>query len=84
MNLSDRLTHPIFSTIGEVAATEQLETYVVGGFVRDLLLNRASKDIDFVCVGSGMDLAKATAKTNRIPCTCQLFQKFRHSTIPFG
>lgn len=62
MNLSDRLTHPIFSTIGEVAATEQLETYVVGGFVRDLLLNRASKDIDFVCVGSGMDLAKATAK----------------------
>ena len=60
MNLSDRLTHPIFSTIGEVAATEQLETYVVGGFVRDLLLNRASKDIDFVCVGSGMDLAKAT------------------------
>ena len=39
-----------------------METYVIGGFVRDLLLHRPSKDIDFVCVGSGIHLAKTTAK----------------------
>lgn len=34
-----------------------LETYIIGGYVRDLLLERPSKDIDVVCLGSGMDLA---------------------------
>lgn len=34
-----------------------METYVVGGFVRDLILKRPCKDLDFVCVGSGIDLA---------------------------
>jgi poly(A) polymerase len=38
-----------------------LDAYVVGGFVRDQLLGRDSKDIDFVCVGSGIDLAHQTA-----------------------
>jgi poly(A) polymerase len=61
-NLADKLVHPIFKVIAEVGATLHMETYVVGGFVRDLLLRRPCKDIDFVCVGNGMDLAEATAK----------------------
>lgn len=40
-----------------------LETYVVGGFTRDLILNRPSKDIDFVCVGSGIHLAQQVARS---------------------
>lgn len=44
-----------------MADTLQLQTYVVGGYVRDLLLNRPSKDIDFVCVGSGIELANKLA-----------------------
>jgi poly(A) polymerase len=54
--------HLIFQHIQAVADQLQLETYVVGGFVRDLLLERPSKDIDIVCIGSGIGLAKAVAE----------------------
>ncbi len=60
MNFSEKLTHTIFKTISE--AGKDVDTYLVGGYVRDLLLNRKSKDIDVVCVGSGMDLATNVAK----------------------
>ena len=59
MNLKEALDLPIFDTLKSVAKAQGLETYVVGGYVRDLLLKRASKDLDFVCVGSGIALAKA-------------------------
>ena len=64
MNLNEHLTNPIFKIISEVADTAKLETYVVGGFVRDTLLNRKQDktDIDFVCVGSGIDLAQQVSK----------------------
>lgn len=53
---------PIFGVVKQVSAKLGLASYVVGGYVRDLILKRESKDIDFVCVGSGIALAKATAK----------------------
>ncbi|HEX5167709.1 MAG TPA: HD domain-containing protein [Cyclobacteriaceae bacterium] len=62
MNLSSFLDHAIFRVVSDVADRSGLETYVVGGYVRDILLERASKDIDFVCVGSGMELAQQVAK----------------------
>ncbi|MEL6358382.1 MAG: HD domain-containing protein, partial [Bacteroidota bacterium] len=52
----------ILKRIQAVADQLQLETYVVGGFVRDLLLQRSAKDIDVVCVGSGIALAQAVAQ----------------------
>ena len=64
MNLKSKLIPvEIFESVSQCAAHLNLETYVIGGFVRDLLLNRESKDIDFVCVGSGIHLAKSTAKS---------------------
>ena len=48
----------IFEVIGRAAAALNSPTYVVGGYVRDRLLARPSKDLDIVCVGSGIDLAK--------------------------
>lgn len=54
--------YQIFNILSQVASTLALETYVIGGFVRDLLLKRPSKDIDIVCVGNGIQLAKAVAK----------------------
>ena len=60
---SSALSNPIFSTISKVADDLQLETYVIGGFVRDFFLNREKKkDIDIVCVGSGIELANAVAE----------------------
>ncbi len=55
------LSHPIFKYISEVITEENLEAYVVGGFVRDILLQRPNKDIDVVVVGSGIDIAKKVA-----------------------
>ena len=61
--LKEALTHPIFKTVGEVADTLGLECYVVGGYVRDFLLQRdLPSDIDFVTVGSGIALAKAVSE----------------------
>lgn len=53
------LQHKIFGTISQAAENLDLETYVIGGFVRDYFLGREhKKDIDIVTVGSGIDLAK--------------------------
>lgn len=52
---------PTFHLIGEEADALGVEAYVIGGYVRDLLLGRASKDIDIVAVGRGIDLARAVA-----------------------
>lgn len=62
MNLASSLEHQVFKIVGRVADELGLEVYVVGGYVRDLILKRPSKDIDFVCVGSGINLASAVAK----------------------
>ena len=61
-NLKEHLTHPVFGLITQTADSMGLETYVVGGFVRDLLLHRPSVDIDVVTVGSGIELARAVAR----------------------
>ena len=56
------LNHKIFPILSEIVTENNLQGYVIGGYVRDLLLKRPSKDIDIVVVGSGIDLAKAVAK----------------------
>ncbi|MDN5214073.1 HD domain-containing protein [Fulvivirgaceae bacterium BMA12] len=62
MNFSKILRqNNIFEIVGQCADELELETFVVGGFVRDLILKRPSKDIDFVCVGNGISLAKMVA-----------------------
>jgi poly(A) polymerase len=62
MNLASALEHHVFRTVGLVGDKLGVETYVVGGYVRDILLKRPSKDIDFVCVGSGIALAQGVAE----------------------
>ncbi len=57
-----KLTHPIFRIISECADEMNVPAYVIGGWVRDLLLNRPCKDIDVVAIGSGIDLAHRVAK----------------------
>lgn len=64
LNLSQNRFFKLFKIISDVAAKENLSVYVVGGFVRDLLLQPQKKinDIDFVTEGSGIELANAIAK----------------------
>jgi len=60
--MKKHLQHPIFTVISEIADQLHQETYVIGGFVRDLVLNRPSADIDVVTLGSGIQLAEVIAK----------------------
>jgi len=77
MNLKETLAgYPIFTRVAQVAAKAGIETYVVGGFVRDLILDRTSKDIDFTCVGSGIDLAQEVAKTFEFHVPLTVFKNF--------
>ena len=55
-------TNPIFKIISEQAELLNVRAYTIGGYVRDLLLDRDSKDIDIVVEGKGIDLAKSVAK----------------------
>lgn len=57
-----KLDIPILHLIGEEADRLNRECYVIGGWVRDLFLERPSKDIDVVTVGSGIELAQAVAR----------------------
>jgi tRNA nucleotidyltransferase/poly(A) polymerase len=70
------LSHPIFKIISEVASDLNYETYAVGGYVRDQLLNRNCKDIDFVCVGSGIELAQKAAEKISSDIQVNYFKNF--------
>jgi putative nucleotidyltransferase with HDIG domain len=74
-NYSDSLTHPVFKVVSEIVTAQGLEAYVIGGFVRDLILGRPSKDIDIVVIGNGMQLAEASAQKLKVK-KVSLFQNF--------
>jgi len=61
-DICECLSAPIFHHIGDVADEMGVECYLIGGYVRDLFLERPSKDIDVVVVGSGIDVASALVK----------------------
>ena len=60
--IEQHLSKEVFHMVGEAADELQRECYVVGGYVRDIFLERPSKDIDFVTVGSGLELAEVVAQ----------------------
>ena len=60
--LAQILNKDIFHKIGEVADEMHVECYLVGGYVRDIFLERPTNDIDVVVVGSGIEVAKALQK----------------------
>jgi poly(A) polymerase len=62
MNLTDQLSHKeLLDVISEVATEMNTPCFLIGGYVRDILLKRPSKDIDVVCLGSGIELAEKVA-----------------------
>ena len=75
------LEHPVFKTISAMAAEKQLQAYIIGGFVRDLLLNRPSKDIDIVVVGSGIDFAESVAQ--KLSVKASVYKNFGTASIKY-
>jgi putative nucleotidyltransferase with HDIG domain len=64
--MKQHLKHPLFSIVGGIAAEQNVQAYVIGGFVRDLLLNRPSKDIDIVIIGNGIAFAESVAQKLKV------------------
>ena len=81
-NYKDALTDSIFRIISDAADALNMECYVIGGFVRDFLLERGTpKDIDIVAVGSGIALAKKVAKALPHQPKVQVFKNFGTAMI---
>ena len=64
--MKQHLKHPLFSIVSSIAAVQNVQAYVIGGFVRDLLLNRPSKDIDIVIIGNGIEFAEKVAQKLKV------------------
>ncbi|MCW3071436.1 MAG: tRNA nucleotidyltransferase [Bacteroidetes bacterium] len=60
--MKTKLTHPVFAIVSACADEMNVKAFVIGGWVRDLLLGRPCKDIDIVAIGSGIELAERVAK----------------------
>src|SRR6056297_3605916 len=79
----EHLNNEIFKQITEVVAKTGQETYVVGGYVRDHFLERPSKDIDIVTLGSGIGLAKGVAKMLIPPPRVTVFKNFGTAQLKY-
>jgi len=75
-DFSKHINNKIFQSVADQAADLNLETYVIGGYVRDLILERASKDIDFVTIGDGIELAEKVAKSLNPKLNVNVFKNF--------
>jgi len=73
---------PLFTVVAETAREMNVEGYIVGGYVRDLLMKRPNKDIDFVCVGNGIDWAERVGKKLDQPVT--VFKNFGTAMVRYG
>jgi poly(A) polymerase len=89
LNISENKYHnllgseKIFKTISSIAGKIDQKTFVIGGYVRDQILNRNTKDIDIVTLGSGIELAKKTAEVLN-SSTVKVFKNFGTAMVNVG
>ncbi|MCW3807215.1 CCA tRNA nucleotidyltransferase [Plebeiibacterium marinum] len=82
INVNKHLDSTVFKAVRAVADQEGVETYVIGGYVRDILLGKPSKDIDIVVRGSGIDMAeKVAAKLGKLKVS--VFRNFGTAMFKF-
>ena len=81
--LKQRFSDSIFKRISETADELGLECYVVGGYVRDIFLQRPSKDIDVVVVGSGIAMAEALARRLGRGAHLSVFKNFGTAQLKY-
>ena len=81
--MKKHLRHPIFSIISATADELNQETYVIGGFVRDLILNRPSPDIDIVTIGNGIQLAEKVARKLGPTIHVSVFKNFGTAMLKY-
>lgn len=82
MLTKSKLDNPVFTLISDVAARQNLQCYVIGGYVRDYLLQRPSKDIDIVVLGSGTAFAEEVGRV--LGCNVSVFKNFGTAMLRYG
>lgn len=82
--LAEILDKEIFHTISDVADQMGVECYVVGGYVRDIFLERPSNDIDVVVVGSGIEVASTLKHKLGKKAHLSVFKNFGTAQVKFG
>lgn len=75
-NLRNLLKHPIYDIVERVADQLGVETFAVGGIVRDLFLKRDSTDIDILVIGSGIELSQKVAQEISPDCKVSVYRNF--------
>ena len=78
------LDTPIFRKISETADELGMECYVVGGYVRDIFLERPSTDIDVVVVGKGIEMARAFSKKLGRKAHLAVYANFGTAQVKYG
>ncbi len=81
--MKTKLTHPIFEVVAACADEMNIQAFVIGGWVRDLLLNRPCKDIDIVAIGSGIELAERVAAKLGNQYHVNIFKSFGTAQIVY-
>ncbi len=79
-----RLNDKIFEPISEIVTTLNLQCYVIGGYVRDIFLERPSKDIDIVVIGSGIELSKKVAQKLGKNVKVTVFKNFGTAMVKYN
>lgn len=81
--IATKIDNKIFHTVGEIADSLGRQCYTVGGYVRDLFLERKSKDIDFVTVGSGIEVAQTLSQNLGRGTHLSVFQNFGTAQVKY-
>ncbi len=81
LNFADRISGKLFHTIAEVCTNSGIKAFVIGGFVRDLLVGRPSKDVDIVVIGSGIKVARQVAEKLGSGTQVKYFKNFGTAMI---
>lgn len=84
LNVNIVWNEPVFKAVTAAADELGLETYAVGGYVRDKILGRPCKDIDFVCVGKGIELAELVAQKLDPRISVNVFKNFGTAQFRYG
>jgi len=79
--MEKHLQHPVFKVLANTAAKHGIEAYVIGGYVRDIFLQRPSKDIDIVVLGNGIEFAELVAA--QLKTKVAVFKNFGTAMLKF-
>lgn len=79
--MEQHLQHPVFKALADIAHSNHIEAYVIGGYVRDIFLERPSKDIDIVVLGNGIEYAELVGR--QLKSKVAVFKNFGTAMLKF-